>query len=399
MHVTPAEPVIYKKYAQYVVTLLTLSAFLSISIFQILVAVVLCFTLYSLFAESKRPSGMLLFPLSLYAVPTFLSTALFNPSYFIKSLDQALFSFLYCFKEYINPNNEVLLRINRILVWVGIILIPVIAYRFIIQHRVSVLSGGPFEMGLFFTLFSLASLSLYLFSRKMLYLFLFPTFASIVFFSTKRAPVIGLAIALALFVLMVRRFVSRRFIFMIAAGFILVSIIAVTILIQKDTRFQALSQVLSGKAEINGEYTDKIVSFRWGNFKSGITIMKHDLVNRNIAYILLGHGIYPGMQLNPQPVFGTKYESVSIISEFIERGLVGLAGMLLIYVRYIKFLLRFSVTRKEDFLKLPLLLVPSAHMAGALFTFYWDARLPLYYLFFGLIEKRETSHRLQEQQE
>jgi hypothetical protein len=395
MHATPVEPVVSEKYAEYILILLTFSAFISISVFQALIVLALCLTLYSLFAESKRPSGILLFPFSLYAVPTFLSTALFNPSYLVKSLDQALFSFLYCFKEYINPNNNVLLKINRMLVWVGIILIPVIAYRFIVQHRISVLSGGPFEMGLFFTLFSLASLSLYFFSRKILYLFLFPIFSSIVFFSTKRAPVIGFAVALILFILMVRRFMSRGFVFVIAAGFILASVIAVTILIQKDMRFQALSRVLTGEAGIDDEYADKIVSFRWGNFKAGITIVKNDLANRNITHILLGHGIHPGMQLNPQPVFGTNYESLSIISEFIERGLVGLAGMLFVYLRYATFLFRFRVTRTEDFLKLPLLLVPSAHMAGTIFTFFWDARLPLYYLFFGLIEKRETSHRLQ----
>jgi hypothetical protein len=395
MHATPVEPVVSEKYAEYILILLTFSAFISISVFQALIVLALCLTLYSLFAESKRPSGILLFPFSLYAVPTFLSTALFNPSYLVKSLDQALFSFLYCFKEYIDPNNNVLLKINRMLVWVGIILIPVIAYRFIVQHRISVLSGGPFEMGLFFTLFSLASLSLYFFSRKILYLFLFPIFSSIVFFSTKRAPVIGFAVALILFILMVRRFMSRGFVFVIAAGFILASVIAVTILIQKDMRFQALSRVLTGEAGIDDEYADKIVSFRWGNFKAGITIVKNDLANRNITHILLGHGIHPGMQLNPQPVFGTNYESLSIISEFIERGLVGLAGMLFVYLRYATFLFRFRVTRTEDFLKLPLLLVPSAHMAGTIFTFFWDARLPLYYLFFGLIEKRETSHRLQ----
>jgi hypothetical protein len=395
MHATPVEPVVSEKYAEYILILLTFSAFISISVFQALIVLALCLTLYILFAESKRPSGILLFPFSLYAVPTFLSTALFNPSYLVKSLDQALFSFLYCFKEYINPNNNVLLKINRMLVWVGIILIPVIAYRFIVQHRISVLSGGPFEMGLFFTLFSLASLSLYFFSRKILYLFLFPIFSSIVFFSTKRAPVIGFAVALILFILMVRRFMSRGFVFVIAAGFILASVIAVTILIQKDMRFQALSRVLTGEAGIDDEYADKRVSFRWGNFKAGITIVKNDLANRNITHILLGHGIHPGMQLNPQPVFGTNYESLSIISEFIERGLVGLAGMLFVYLRYATFLFRFRVTRTEDFLKLPLLLVPSAHMAGTIFTFFWDARLPLYYLFFGLIEKRETSHRLQ----
>lgn len=394
MHAAPTNPFLYKRYVRHIFYLLVLSAFVSISAFQILVAFALCLALYGHIVERKRPSGILLFPFSLYAIPTFISTALFNPSYFIKCLDQALFPFLYCMKDHINPDDGLLLKINRLLVWTGIFLIPVIAYKFFVLHRISLISGGPFEMGLFFTLFGIASLALYFFSGKKLYLFLFAIFSSVVFFSTKRAPVIGFGTSLIIFVLLGRRFMNRRMVTALAVGFILISFITFAVLVKKDTRFQALSKVLSDGASLNEAHLDTILSLRWGNFKGGLTIIKNDLLNLEIVHILIGHGIHPGANLNPKPVIGTNYESVFVISEFIERGLVGLVGMLTIYWRYVKFLLGVAVKRKEDLLRLPLLIVPAALMTGAIFTFFWDARLPLYFLLFGLIEKLEAQRRL-----
>jgi hypothetical protein len=391
---TPTNPFLYKRYVRHIFYLLVFSAFVSISAFQIVVVIALCLTLYGHIAERKRPSGILLFPFSLYAFPTFISTALFNPSYFIKCLDQALFPFLYCMKDDINPDDGLLLRINRLLVWIGIFLIPVIAYKFLVLHRISLISGGPFEMGLFFTLFGIASLALYFFSGKKLYILLFAIFSSVVFFSTKRAPVTGFVISVIIFALLGRRFMNRRLIAAFAVGFILTFCITFAVLVKKDIRFQALSKVLFDGASLSDAHLETISSLRWGNFKGGLTVIRNDLLNLEIVHILIGHGIHPGANLNPKP-FGTNYESVFIISEYIERGLLGLVGMLIIYSRYIKFLLGFGVNRKEDFLRLPLLIVPAALMTGAIFTFFWDARLPLYFLLFGLIEKLEARHRPQ----
>lgn len=93
-----------------------------------------------------------------------------------------------------------------------------------------------------------------------------------------------------------------------------------------------------------------------------------------------------------------KYESIFILSEFIEKGLIGLLAILAIF--FIAFKTFISIKIKTDFdlvaigLFVPLLI----HLVGSIFTFFWDALLPAYLLLFKIGEvyfKKEAANDIQ----
>jgi hypothetical protein len=369
------------------IPVLVASAFISISLFEVLAGICLVLFLYRAVSGRKRPSGMLLTPLALYAVPTLASTVLFNRAYLMKALGQAIFPFLYIGKDHTDAGDHLFLKINRLLILIGVLIIPVIAYKVIVLKWIGPIWGGPFEVGVFYTFFSLAALSLFFYSRKGGYLFLFFIFSAIIFFSTKRAPVIGFAAALICFAIVNRRSVDRRIFFAVAAGFLVIAGIAACVLVQRDNRFHTFYEIVVGNEQINDKTLDVVTSIRWTLFQRGIRVIASDIRNGRVMNLLIGHGLRSGQELVPKAPPGyDSYESVFVVSELIERGMVGLLGILFIFFYVFRFIARFTVTRKEDFLQLPFILLPAALLAGMIFTGFWDAIMPLYLLLFGLVE-------------
>ncbi|MEJ7555742.1 MAG: hypothetical protein WKI51_01685, partial [Aquificaceae bacterium] len=86
------------------------------------------------------------------------------------------------------------------------------------------------------------------------------------------------------------------------------------------------------------------------------------------------------------PVGGV-YESIFLLSELIEKGLLGLFAVLWVYYAYFRFLLGFRIEDNVDYLLMPLLLALGSHLVGTVFTFFWDAMLPLYLVLFMVVER------------
>jgi hypothetical protein len=366
---------------------LVAAAFVSISLFEITAGLYLFYFALRGVRERKKPSGILLTPLILYSVPTLASTALFSPAYLMNAFGQAIFPFLYVGKDYCGSADRLFLKINRLLVVIGVLTIPVIAYKFFVLNRISPLWGGPFVIGVFYTFFALAALSLLLYSRHSIYLFFFVVFAALIFFSTKRAPVIGFVFALILFSVINRRFIDKKVFLLAASGVLLISLVTFMVLVRADVRFRTFYNVATGRQQLNSKTLDNITSIRWTLLQRGVQVIATDIRDGRAVNLLIGHGLRPAQNLQPKAPPGyTSYESVFFISEFIERGVIGLLGILLLCVRYFVFVGRFVVRRKEDYLRLPFLLQPAALFAGMIFTGFWDATLPLYLLLFGLLE-------------
>ncbi len=370
---------------------LLLSAFISISAFQILVALSLITLLVVSFRDKHRPAGILFSPLVLISIPTFLSTAIFNTNY-LKSVNQSIYSFLYLEKDYVCADNIQFRLINTILIAMGLVTIPVIAYKYIALKRNSPFWGGEFEIGHFYRLFTLAALSLFFYTKKKSYLVLGLLYSAVVFFSTKRSSVLGLIVAVGLLLFFGRRYIERRVLVAILACFLITSSIFVYVCVQKDPRFGTAYNLLSGKEKISDDTLNTITSLRWTLFQEGVRIISHDIEKGNVVNLLIGHGIKYYKKLGLKYTYSA-YESVFVISELIERGVIGLGGIIFFYWRYFSFVFRFRVQGREDFLLLSCLLFPSAHFGGMIFTDFWDAIVPLYLLLFGMVE----NHVLQRQ--
>lgn len=367
-----------------VVLLLTLLAFVSITLFE---AVLILMLLYYSFLCIKRreiPKGILMVPLLLYAIPTLLSTLIFAPNLMGKGIERSLFLFLYAAGSRVKADEGYLYRLNLLLILIGVALTPVILYKFITAGEPAPLWGGWFEVGTFYSLFSLSSLSLFLKTRRLKHLMLFFFFISLVFFSSRRSVMLGLGITLVLFFFLIRRLIRLRYMIALWVSFLLIGMSFSYLFVQRDVRFQVLYRVFVGDQELNQETLNTISSVRLNNLKAGIEVIKGDVQKVDLLPLLIGHGINPGERLDVKPAIGSTYESVIFVSELIERGILGIVGILWIFFVYFSFLFRFKV---KEFLLLPFLLMPSVMFIGSLFTGFWDALLPLYLLYFRMVEK------------
>ncbi|RUM58690.1 MAG: hypothetical protein DSY60_01325 [Persephonella sp.] len=105
--------------------------------------------------------------------------------------------------------------------------------------------------------------------------------------------------------------------------------------------------------------------------------------------MLIGHGINSGSYLphHYSPKGYGKYESIFLLSEFIEIGLIGvLAELLLIFIAFKEFL-QIKITRYRDIYVVSLFIPLLIHLVGITFTFFWDALLPLYFLLYKIGEE------------
>ena len=131
-------------------------------------------------------------------------------------------------------------RANQILVFLGILVIPVVFYEFYTKGQPAPIWGGPFEVGDLYLLFSLGSLSLYLHTKRKVYLIMFFIFLGMVFFSMRRSAYIATFICLLLALWMMRHKLSKKHIFFIFATFFLGLSLTTAVLVKKDDRFKAV---------------------------------------------------------------------------------------------------------------------------------------------------------------
>ena len=160
------------------------------------------------------------------------------------------------------------------------------------------------------------------------------------------------------------------------------------------TGLKLYTRVVKGEKALNDETLQRISDYRWGLFKQGLEAVKKDWEEFNIVHILLGHGLEPGKRLEPKPTVNGRpmhqYESIFLLTEYIERGLIGTIAVVWIMIVYYTSLIRLRI---ENPLTLSFLLAPSIKMAVAVFTFFWDAMLPLYLLLYRIGYEYETKRR------
>jgi len=366
--------------------------FLSISLFEGLIIILTAYTFYSIARGGLKPYGRLFFPLLLYAIPTLLSTILYTPSHLGKGIERSLFLLVYPLGGKEKLRYEFFKKFNLFLIMAGVLLIPVVIYKFLKTGQPAPLWGGWFEVGLLYSFFSLCALAMFLYTKRVYYLLLFLLFVGFVFFSMRRSAMLGLVITLIFLLYLLRGFVSKKVLAFVLLSLTFAGSLTFGILVEKDHRFATAWELITGKRALDDQALNSISSLRWEILKKGLEVLQKDIKEKNYLELLVGHGINSGYYLEPKSPMGGTYESVFLLSELIEKGVLGLAGILWLWFAYYSLFFSFKIRQREDLLLLPSLSFLSVLLIGSIFTGFWDAMLPWILLMFRVVERHGKGH-------
>ncbi len=373
--------------------LLVLSAFISISVFEIFVAVGLLWAFYE-FLKSRRTEGILKFPVLAFGGVSVLSTVLYAPKMTSKSIEEGIFQFLYFIK--VKADRDFVFRLIIFFIIIGILLLPMVFYKYYRFSQPIPVWGSTFETGQFYGMFAVMSafLSFYFYLKKdkkfILFAVLSLLFFIILVLTHRRSPLLGFIIASYLsFVVLYTNGYMKKLLFWGANIFLSVLIVGGYFYLSKtDVRFQVLNNIVLGEKELNFDTLNRISSARIGIGIDAVNIIKNDIKKGNWLNLLIGHGVRSGYYLPHEysPKNWHKYESIFILSEFIEKGIIGLIAVLGIFFLAFKRFVTVKIKEPSDIVALGLFVPLLIHLIGSVFTFFWDALLPMYLLLFKIGE-------------
>ncbi|MDW8237899.1 MAG: hypothetical protein RMJ32_05795, partial [Aquificaceae bacterium] len=290
------------------VALIYLLGFLSITLFEALMIILLPASLYSL----RRKSWGLFLPLALHALAHNLSTAFYAPHGLMLSLERSLLLFNFSLGNFLKLNE---LFLNRLIIASGILILPYSIYTYIKTSEPSVIWGGWFETGAFYSLFCLSSLALFIKSGRIHYLFLAAVFAFVVILTARRSSIIALLLTILIIVFL---FLPKRKAMLVSFA-ILSFLTSLSVLVfLKDPRAIALFEGFDFSS------LDRFSSNRLELAKRGLEVLLSSFYEGRWFPLLFGYGVLPGARLEPPSHVGGTYESVFFISEAVEKGIVGL---------------------------------------------------------------------------
>ena len=373
------------------ILLLTASIFLSISLFEILLVLGLLFAFYEFFKEKQIQKGILLKPILVFSGVSIFSTVLFNPLRITKGIEEGLFQLIYIFKV----NREKVLDLGKktttLFIIFGFVLYPIAVYRYLKEGVAHVIWGSSYEAGHFYSIFSLTSLILsFYFYRKekpIFYFFvaLYMVFSLIIVLSFRRTEFLEFFVGTVLVAVIFfkNRLINKKVLAAVFSYLFVFSVFDYWFLSKNDYRFKEMNKMLLQK-EISEKELNRISSRRYHILLDAIDIIKEDIKEKRVLNLLFGHGVRSGAYLPHKRSKKTdeKYESFFVISEFIEKGLVGTAAVLFIMFLAFKRFLKLKIVHEEQFFAVVLFLPLILHLIGVTFTFFWDALLPLYFLLF-----------------
>ncbi len=374
------------------IALLLGSSFVSITLFETLCFLFLTYIIFSRRINLKRSLESV--GLLMYSISTLIGTTLFNPSMLLKALEQALLPGIFLAK--FHSSSSLINRVNVVLITLGSINLLVATAVFLKRGEFKPLWGGPFETALISSLLCIYAFTYSLLlskrgSRRAPFLLVA---AGVILFAftllvSKRALILALSINLLILLFLLRRFINSKLVFGFLFLVLSVSIPSFMYLKERDERFKTLYEIATLKRGIDRESANVILSNRLYLFEKGMEVIKEDVKEKRWLNLILGHGVRPGYNLNLKREDHREgsYESIFILSEFIERGAVGLGGILLIYIAFFKRVFTLRIKSEKDILALPLFLLLGLHLISSIFTYFWDALLPAYLLAYAVAVK------------
>lgn len=368
------------------------SAYISISLFTVFIVIFLLYEIYKFLRREIKLSGELKFPLFMIITPSIISTSLYGGLKELPgALNQTFFNISYFAKDLFTPSEKLFYKVNlTIIIFCSIEAVVTVFnyYRGLEQP----IWGGPFEIGIVFSLGSLSAFTMFLLEKdkkiKSLYFLLFIIFTFFVFYTGKRNPILGITSSyLILFVLLIRfRGISKKFIYALSGIFLVLVTVGTFIAVEKFPKYKLLFEVVFQGKELSENEINEFSSLRWQIGKKGLEVIKKDIENGNYLPLLIGHGYAAGTRLDPPSPVGRSYESIFLISELINIGILGVLGLIYLMFRYFKFVLGVRLKNYNQIIAIPFLVFPTYYLVGGIFSGIWDAILPLYFLMFGIAE-------------
>ena len=377
---------------RYYVFLLILSLYLSITLLEGLIILGIFYLVRDYFKNRKLQDGKLSLPIILYTFSTLASTLLYYTKRFNKAFEEAVFQLIYFLEVSSEDSKKLLREIPWLFILGFLILLPVEVFFFLKYGHFKPLWGGDFENGFLFTLFGLNFFILSFHKRgilKILCLLGVVISFPIVILSHKRSMILAFFAMFLLILLVLYRsnYLRKNLFWGILVVFFLAGTAGYIYLSKTDYRFKIFNELLLRKRSLDEETLNRILSGRYTLFKEGIEVLKKDIAEGNFLPLLIGHGVRAKEYLTPHsPIPQPRYESFFIFSEFIERGLIGIAGILMIYFIYFKEVLSFRIKEELDAYRLIALLPLGIHLIQSIFTYFWDAMLPVFFLLFKIYE-------------
>ncbi|ACN98485.1 putative membrane protein [Sulfurihydrogenibium azorense Az-Fu1] len=368
------------------------AAYISISLFTALIVLFLVYEIFKIVKRQLTINGELKLSLFMIITPSLISTAVYgNLKEFTGVLSQTFFNISYFAKDMFNPTERLFYKVNLTIVifcTVEAVITVFNYYRGLEQP----IWGGVFEIGIVFSLGSLSAFVMFLLEKdklkKGVYLILFLIFTFLVFYTGKRNPILGIFFSYVVLFVVLLRFshVGKKVLYALSGLFFVVVLAGTYVAFEKFPKYKILLEaVFTGKTLSEGELNE-FSSARWEIGKKGLEVIRKDFENKNILPILIGHGYNAGARLDPPSPVGRSYESIFLISEFINIGLIGLLGLIFLMYKYFKFVLFTKLQSKDQIVALPFLVFPTYFLVGGIFSGIWDAILPLYFLMFGIAE-------------
>ncbi len=356
-------------------------SFFSITVYEGIIIIWLILALLYAIKRRKIFRGYFTLPILMFSIPQIISTALYNFKFVYKSLEQGIFSFIYFSTSFLKLTYRDLEKLNYIILAAGCVSYGFLIYNLIEKKEIVLARGGIIEVSLFSSIFAFVSLSMYLYKKRKIYLFLFLLFSLFVFLPARRSYMIGYFLSICLILYLLKHIINKKIFYSILSFSIVILLSSIIYFLNKDNRFKYMSEVLTGKKEINENVINVITSGRLHKFNKGIEKIKKSWEERNYIAFIFGHGIEKA-----NPYLAPPYESIFVLQEFIERGIIGLLGILLFFYRYFRLFFKFSVRREEDMLLIPFLIIPAINIGATIFNVFWNAMLPLYVIFLGIVE-------------
>ncbi len=382
------------------IILTAVSIFFSLSLCEILIASGLIYTFYR---ALRKPNirGVLSKPVLAFSTVTVLSTFLFNRVFFVKSIEEGFFQLIYLFPTDNTDTEWIKSILIKLFIVTGILLLP-FAFFNIGEHGSELLWGGSFETGHFFSIFSLLAFTMFVYylnndknHKAVLYISLFVIFSLVIILSFRRTAflefIVGLIILL--FVFYKNRLIKKGILLLFSGYIFVFSALDYAFMSFKDTRFKTLNKMVFERSKDNFQQLNLITSSRYAILLDALEIIKEDFREKRVVHILIGHGIRPGNYLphiydkNWKKFNRIRYESFFIVSEFIERGLIGVAAILYIYFLVFRYIFSLRFNNLESMTGVVFILPLMLHLIGVIFTFFWDALLPVYLLLFKVGER------------
>lgn len=372
---------------------LTVSIFVSISLFEAFLILFLLYELYLFFRRNLSIKGIFSIPIFLLMFASITSTTLYGKLKDLAgALEQTFFLIIYFLKNKIPTSYELFKKLNIAVISIATIDALVIFYNTFVHGKPKPIWGGIFEIGNAFSLASASALVMFFVEKdkrlKFLYMILFLIFSGLIFFSAKRSSLIGFSFVI--FVLLVKLFkfskISKKWLVISLTSIFIVFSTGITYTFYKFPKYTTVFKIISFDTMLTEEEVNRFSSNRWYIGKQGVLALKKDIEEKNLLPIIIGHGYNSGYYLDPPSPVGRTYESIIFISELIHKGIIGLFAMLLMMFLYFRFVFKIKIPEFKHIIALPSLAYPAYFLMASIFTNFWDAFLPVCFLLFGLAE-------------